>query len=96
LGLVSALWWQLVASSELTSAPLDCVLAHLDQDATPYQALASHDAELLFGSVWTPDPGHISSQLRQQLNPPDWQSLLQMMESYRALKRLAFDTGIEL
>ena len=96
LGLVSALWWQLAASSELTSAPVDCVLAHLDQDSTLYQALASHDAELLFGSVWTPDPGHLSSQLWQQLNPPDWQSLLQMMEAYRSLKRLAFDTGIEL
>lgn len=96
LGLVSALWWQLAASSELTSAPVDCVLAHLDQDSTLYQALASHDAELLFGSVWTPDPGHLSSQLWQQLNPPDWQSLLQMMEAYRSLKRLAFDTGSEL
>jgi len=95
-GLVSALWWQLAASSELTSAPVDCVLAHLDQDSTLYQALASHDAELLFGSVWTPDPGHLNSQLWQLLNPPDWQSLLQMMESYRSIKRLAFDAGIEL
>jgi hypothetical protein len=95
-GLVSALWWQLAASSELTSAPVDCVLAHLDPDSVLYQALASHDAGLLFGSVWTPDPGHLSSQLWQQLNPPDWQSLLQMMESYRSLKRLAFDGGIKL
>ena len=95
-GLVSALWWQLAASSELTSAPVDCVLAHLDKDSVLYQALASHDAGLLFGGVWTPDPGHLNSQLWQLLNPPDWQSLLQLMESYRSLKRLAFDAGIEL
>ena len=51
---------------------------------------------ILFGSVWTPDPGHLNSQLWQQLNPPDWQRLLQMMDSYRSIKRLAFDTGVEL
>jgi hypothetical protein len=96
LDLVSALWWQLAASSELTVAPTDIVLAYLDKDSLLYQALASHDAGLLFGSVWTPDPGHLNSQLWQQLNPPDWQRLLQMMESYRSIKRLAFDTGVEL
>lgn len=96
LDLVSALWWQLAASSELTVAPTDIVLAYLDKDSPLYQALASHDAGLLFGSVWTPDPGHLNSQLWQQLNPPDWQRLLQMMESYRSIKRLAFDTGVEL
>lgn len=96
LDLVSALWWQLAASSELTVAPTDIVLAYLDKDSPLYQALASHDAGLLFGSVWTPDPGHLNSQLWQQLNPPDWQRLLQMMESYRSIKQLAFDTGVEL
>jgi ParB family protein of integrating conjugative element (PFGI_1 class) len=96
LDLVSALWWQLAASSELTVAPTDIVLTYLDEESPLYQALASHDAGLLFGSVWTPDPGHLNSQLWQQLNPPDWQHLLQMMESYRSIKRLAFDTGVEL
>ncbi|MFV0477662.1 MAG: ParB family protein [Parahaliea sp.] len=96
LDLVSALWWQLAASSELTVAPTDIVLTYLDKDSLLYQALVSHDAGLLFSSVWTPDPGHLNSQLWQQLNPPDWQHLLQMMESYRAIKRLAFDTGVEL
>lgn len=96
LGLVSGLWWQLAASSELTVAPIDIVLACLDEGSTLYQALASHDAGLLFSSVWTPDPGHLNSQLWRLLNPPDWQNLLHMMESYRSIKRLAYDTGIEL
>ena len=96
LALVSALWWQLAASSELTMAPVDSVLAYLDEASMLHQALASHDAGLLFNSVWTPDPGHLSSQLWQQLNPPEWQHLLQLMDAYRAIKRLAYDRGIEL
>ena len=96
LGLVSALWWQLAASAELTVAPIEIVLHHLNDFSTLYEALASHDAGLLFSSVWTPDPGHMSSLLWQQLNPPDWQVLLQLMETYRAIKQLAYDTGIEL
>ncbi|MEE4281911.1 MAG: ParB family protein [Pseudomonadales bacterium] len=96
LGLVSALWWQLAASAELTVAPIDIVLHYLNKSSALYEALASHDAGLLFSSVWTPDPGHMSSLLWQQLNPPDWQVLLRMMETYRAIKRLAYDTGIEL
>lgn len=96
LGLVSALWWQLAASAELTVAPIDIVLHYLNESSALYEALASHDAGLLFSSVWTPDPGHMSSLLWQQLNPPDWQVLLRMMETYRAIKQLAYDTGIEL
>ena len=96
LGLVSALWWQLAASAELTVAPIDVVLHYLSETSTLYEALASHDAGLLFSGVWTPDPGHMSSLLWQQLNQPDWQIFLRMMETYRAIKRLAYDTGIDL
>lgn len=96
LSVVSALWWQLAASSELTIAPVDIVLAYIAEGSALHQALANHDAGLLFSCVWTPDPAHLSSQLWRQLNPLDWQLLLQIMESYRAIKRLANDTGIEL
>ncbi len=96
LGLVSTLWWQLAACSEITVAPVDCLLPLLDNTSILHQALASQDAGLLFESVWTLDPGHLGSQLWQQLNPPDWQLLLRMIETYRAIKRYAHDTGIEL
>ena len=96
LGLVSLLWWQLVACSEVTAAPVDILLNYLDESSILHRALASHDAELLFSNVWTLDPGHMGCQLWQQLNPEDWQLLLQMMETYRALKRRAFDAGFPL
>ncbi|MBR9910304.1 MAG: ParB N-terminal domain-containing protein [Gammaproteobacteria bacterium] len=96
LSLVSALWWHFAASSELTVAPVEILLSYIDEASTLHQALASHDAGLLFNRVWTPDPGHLNSQLWQQLNPPDWKHLLLMMESYRTIKRLAFDTGVDL
>ncbi|NKB65241.1 MAG: chromosome partitioning protein ParB [Gammaproteobacteria bacterium] len=96
LGLVSTLWWHLAACSEITVAPVDRLLRFLDEDTTLHRALASQDAGLLFNSVWTRDPGHLGSQLWQQLNPPDWQLLLQMIETYRTMKRYAHDTGLEL
>jgi len=96
LGLVSLLWWQLAACSEVTAAPVDILLNYLDESSILHRALASQDAELLFSNVWTLDPGHMGCQLWQQLNPEDWQLLLQMMETYRALKRRAFDAGFPL
>lgn len=96
LGLVSTLWWQLAACSEITVAPVDRLLPFLDEASILHRALTSQDAGLLFDSVWTLDPGHLGSQLWQQLNPPDWQLLLHMIETYRTIKRYAHDTGVEL
>lgn len=93
LGQVSSLWWQLAACSEVTVAPVETLMPHLNKDCVLYQALASQDAALLFGSVWTLDPGHIGSQLWQQLNEEDWLQLLEMMTLYRSIKRLAQETG---
>ena len=96
LGLVSSLWWQLAACSEVTAAPVDMLLDYLDESSILHQALVAHDAELLFSNVWTLDPGHIGCQLWQRLNPEDWQLLLQMMETYRVLKAQALETGLQL
>jgi ParB family protein of integrating conjugative element (PFGI_1 class) len=96
LGLVSSLWWQLAACSEITAAPAEVVLDYLKDSSILSRALASHDADLLFSNIWTLDPGQVGCMLWQQLNPDDWQLLLQMMETYRVLKRYAFDAGREL
>ena len=96
LGQVSTLWWQLAACSEMTVAPVDLLVKYLNEDAVLRQALEAQDAGLLFSSVWTLDPGHTGHQLWQQLNDKDWQDLLGLMDSYRALKRLAKDTGVML
>ena len=96
LAMVSLLWWQLAACSEVTAAPVDVLLNDLDESSILHRALASQDAELLFSNVWTLDPGHMGCQFWQQLNPEDWRLLLQMMETYRTLKRCAFDAGLAL
>ena len=96
LGQVSSLWWQLAACSEITVAPVEILLAYLKEDSVLYKALATQDAGLLFESVWTLDPGHIGSQLWQQLSDTDWQQLLAMMALYRRIKRLAQETGTTL
>jgi len=93
LGQVSSLWWQLAACSEVTVAPVEILMTYLKKESVLHQALASQDAALLFGSVWTLDPGHIGSQLWQQLSEEDWLQLLEMMTLYRSLKRLALETG---
>lgn len=96
LGQVSTLWWQLAACAEMTVAPVDHLLPHLCPDSILYRALASQDAALLFGSVWTLDPGHVGHQLWWQLDDQDWQDLLSLMETYRQLKRGAQATGAVL
>jgi ParB family protein of integrating conjugative element (PFGI_1 class) len=96
LAFVSALWWQLAAGSDLTTAPTDWVLSCLDEDSALRHALASQDAGLLFASVWTPDPGFLSSQLWQQLSPTEWTLFLNMVTAYRDIKHLADENGIAL
>jgi ParB family protein of integrating conjugative element (PFGI_1 class) len=96
LGQVSSLWWQLAACSEITVAPVEILLTYLKEDSVLYKALATQDAGLLFESVWTLDPGHIGSQLWQQLSDTDWQQLLAMMALYRSIKRLAQEKGSTL
>lgn len=96
LGQVSSLWWQLAACSEITVAPIEILLGYLKGDSVLYQALEAQDAALLFGSVWTLDPGHIGSQLWQQLSEMDWQQLLDMMALYRRIKLFALETGTTL
>tara|TARA_R110001592_G_scaffold355031_1_gene655228 strand:- start:7997 stop:9481 length:1485 start_codon:yes stop_codon:yes gene_type:complete len=96
LGQVSTLWWQLAACAELTVAPVECLMPYLKPDTVLREALAAQDAGMLFNSVWTVDPGHTGHQLWQQLSEPDWQDLLALMATYRALKRQAMATGTPL
>jgi hypothetical protein len=96
LGQVSTLWWQLAACAEITVAPVDILTKYLKQGAVLRQALEAQDAGLLFNSVWTLDPGHTGHQLWRQLSDQDWQDLLGLMQNYRALKRLAMESGLSL
>jgi len=89
LGQVSMLWWHLAACAEMTVAPLDAVITTLSDDSILRRALENQDAGLLFNSVWTLDPGHTGYRLWRQLGEHDWQDLLNLMDTYRRIRRAA-------
>jgi hypothetical protein len=89
LGRLSLLWWHLAACAEMTVAPPELVLATLNTDSVLGRALETGDAGLLFASVWTLDPGQAGHRLWRLLDERDWQDLLGLMTTYRALHRVA-------
>jgi hypothetical protein len=90
------LWWQLAACSEMTFAPLESILPILPADSVLRRALAEQDAELLFNSIWTLDPGHTGYRLWRSLHDQDWRDLLNLMDTYRQIRRLAAETGVAI
>lgn len=96
LGQISMLWWHLAACAEMTVAPLEAVVATLSDDSILRQALENQDAGLLFNSVWTLDPGHTGYRLWRQLGEQDWQDLLNLMDTYRHIHRVAEDSQTQL
>jgi ParB family protein of integrating conjugative element (PFGI_1 class) len=96
LSRLSLLWWHLAACAELTVAPVDAVLANLATDSVLRRALETEDAGLLFASVWTLDPGHAGFRLWRLLDARDWQDLLDLMATYRALHQVADATQTPL
>ncbi len=93
LSQLSMLWWQLAACAEMTFAPLEAILPLLPTDSILRRSLETEDAELLFSSIWTLDPGHTGYRLWRLLDDRDWQDLLHLMDTYRRLRRSAADTG---
>jgi hypothetical protein len=71
LAQVCILWWQLAACAEMTFAPLESITSTLPSDSVLRRALIDQDAELLFNSIWTLDPGHTGYRLWQSLHDRD-------------------------
>jgi ParB family protein of integrating conjugative element (PFGI_1 class) len=94
LAQVSAVWWVLAACSEMTVAPLDCLLPAMEDGSTLKQALREQDAQLLFSRVWTPDPGHMGHRLWRRLDDRGWRELLDLMETYRQIHHTCEETGV--
>ena len=96
LSQLSMLWWQLAACAEMTFAPLAALLPLLPADSILRRALETEDAELLFNSIWTLDPGHTGYRLWRPLDDRDWRDLLGLMDTYRRIRRLAAETGASI
>ena len=90
------LWWQLASCAEMTCAPLAAMLPLLPEDSILRRALETEDAALLFKNIWTLDPGQHGKRLWRRLGDRDWQDLLQLMDTYRRLHRLAEESQIRL
>ena len=93
LAQICILWWQLAACAEMTFAPIESIIPTLPSDSVLRRALEDQDAELLFNSIWTLDPGHTDYRLWQSLHDRDWRDLLNLMDTYRSIRHLAADTG---
>lgn len=93
LAQVSMVWWHLAACSELTVAPVEYIVPRLEVNSVLRRALEDQDATVLFNSVWTLDPGHQGFRLWRQLDDGDWSDLIDLMENYRSLTRVAAATG---
>lgn len=94
--LVSAIWWQLAASCELTAVPVNVIQQRLDPASPLLQALLARSPQRLLSAVWSSNPGLLNAQLWRLLPHPEWQKLLRLMETYRSIKRLAVEAGIDL
>jgi hypothetical protein len=80
----------------MTFAPIESIAPSLPADSVLRRALVDQDAELLFNSIWTLDPGHTGVRLWQALHDRDWNDLIGLMETYRRIRRLAAETGVKL
>jgi len=96
LSQLTMLWWQLAACAEMTFAPLEAMLPLLPDESILRRALETEDADLLFSSIWTLDPGHTGYRLWRPLDDRDWRDLLALMDTYRRICRIAADTGVSV
>ncbi len=96
LSQLTMLWWQLAACAEMTFAPLEAILPLLPDESILRRALETEDADLLFSSIWTLDPGHTGYRLWRPLDDRDWRDLLALMDTYRRIRRITADTGVSV
>ena len=96
LSQLTMLWWQLAACAEMTFAPLEAMLPLLPDESILRRALETEDADLLFSSIWTLDPGHTGYRLWRPLDDRDWRDLLALMDTYRRIRRIAAETGVSV
>ncbi|MET0063943.1 MAG: ParB family protein [Candidatus Thiodiazotropha endolucinida] len=96
LSQISMVWWHLAASAEMTVAPIESVVPMLPAESVLRRALEQQDAGLLFGGVWTLDPGNTGYRLWRRVGEQDWRDLLNLMDTYRRIRHLAEETETRL
>ena len=85
------MWWQLLAFSEITIAPVSVIEGYLDRNSELLSILRDGKIRLLFERIWIIDPGSFADRFWCRLGQQDWIDWLQLAHSYRELNRLALD-----
>lgn len=91
--LVTAVWWQLAACSEVMVAPSVQVVSQLKEGSSFQAAVADQDPNQLFAAIPPLEPGLVGSQLWRWLTDEDWQTLVALTETYRVLHRISRESG---
>jgi len=85
------MWWQLLAFSEITIAPVSVIEGYLDRNSELLSILRNGKIRLLFERIWIIDPGSFADRFWCRLSQQDWIDWLQLAHSYRELNRLALE-----
>jgi len=85
------MWWQLLAFSEITIAPMSVVEGYLDKNSELLSILSNGKIRLLFERIRIIDPGSFADRFWCRLSQHDWMDWLQLAHSYRELNRLAVE-----
>ena len=86
---VCALWWEFIAYSEMTVAPVACFVDGLPEESALRDALETQDIEKIIDVVATSDPGRKGEELIARLDDEEWGWYVDMVETYRRLQAVA-------
>jgi len=90
------LWWHLAACTEMEATPVEIVRKCLIEDSPMRQVIETQSLHPLEGKIVTPPPSYISSSLWSQVNEEDWRTVLDMMHTYRAIRKLVEEKNLNL
>jgi ParB family protein of integrating conjugative element (PFGI_1 class) len=91
--LVTAVWWQLVACSDVMAGPSAQVVAQLKEGSTFQTAIAEQNPNQFLVAIPLLEPVFVGSHLWRWLTDEDWQILVALIETYRVLHRISRESG---
>jgi hypothetical protein len=89
LALVTTMWWQVAAFSEVALAPPEIMATTVESDSTMGVALQHDGGKSLVDKVWTVDPAWLGRRFWGRMHREDWQDWVSLAQSYRQLNAVA-------
>ena len=91
--LVTAVWWQLAACSEVMAVPFAKIDALLKEGSVLQVSLADQDQSQLFKAIAPLEPGLVGAHMWRWLSDEDWKTLVALIGTYRVLHRVSRESG---